>query len=147
MQTWVNAICQVADELATTMLGFSQFTRSTGEASIEDIQDSKIKLAQVGDDGRVMLGVVTDEISGPALARALLGMEADEEIDEADIDDALGEIANMIAGGVKIRVDQSLKIGVPAIAECIDSLREAKSLGMAQVQCDDVSLHLVVALL
>ena len=147
MQTWIEAIHQVTDELATTMLGFSSFTRSAEKASLDDIKDKKIKLAQVGDHTRVMLGVVADDVSGPALTRALLGMEPDEQVDEADIDDSLGEIANMIAGGVKIRVDQSLQIGVPAIRGDIESLKGAKSLGLARVSCDDVNFHLVVALL
>ncbi len=147
MQSWMDAICQVTDELSTTMLGFSEFFRSDEPVSLDDIKDKKIKLACVGDHSRVMLGVVADEQSGPALARALLGMEPDEQIDEADIDDALGEIANMIAGGVKTQVDQTLKIGVPSIDGDFGSLSDAKSLGLALVRSDSVPFHLVVALL
>lgn len=129
------------------MLGFSEFSRSDENAELNDIKGKNIKLARVGDHSRVMLGVVADDLSGPALARALLGMQPDEEIDEADIDDALGEIANMIAGGVKTQVDQTLQIGVPAIEGNIESLNEAKSIGLALVSSDDVPFHLIVALL
>lgn len=46
-----------------------------------------------------MLGIHCPEAVGLAIAGAMLGMEI-EEID-ADVKDALGEIANMVAGGLK----------------------------------------------
>jgi chemotaxis protein CheX len=48
-----------------------------------------------------MLGVHCPEAVGLAVAGAMLGMEIDEI--DADVKDALGEIANMAAGGLKER--------------------------------------------
>ncbi len=48
-----------------------------------------------------MLGIHCPEAIGLAISGAMLGMEI-EEID-ADVKDALGEIANMVAGGLKER--------------------------------------------
>ncbi len=48
-----------------------------------------------------MLGIHCPETVGLAISGAMLGMEI-EEID-ADVKDALGEIANMVAGGLKER--------------------------------------------
>lgn len=56
-----------------------------------------------------MLGIHCPEAVGLAIAGAMLGMEI-EEID-ADVKDALGEIANMVAGGVKERfADENINL-------------------------------------
>lgn len=61
-----------------------------------------------------MLGIHCPEAVGLAISGAMLGMEI-EEID-ADVKDALGEIANMLAGGLKERFsaeDISLDLAIP----------------------------------
>jgi len=61
-----------------------------------------------------MLGIHCPEAVGMAIAGAMLGMEI-EEID-ADVKDALGEIANMVAGGLKERFaaeDINLELAIP----------------------------------
>ncbi len=52
-------------------------------------------------DFSAMLGIHCPETTGLAISGAMLGMEI-EAID-ADVKDALGEIANMLAGGLKER--------------------------------------------
>jgi chemotaxis protein CheX len=61
-----------------------------------------------------MLGIHCPEDVGLAISGAMLGMEI-EEID-ADVKDALGEIANMVAGGVKERFateNINLELAIP----------------------------------
>ncbi|MCK5915410.1 MAG: chemotaxis protein CheX, partial [Deltaproteobacteria bacterium] len=48
-----------------------------------------------------MLGIHCPEAIGLAISGAMLGMEIDEI--DADVKDAMGEIANMVAGGLKER--------------------------------------------
>lgn len=65
-------------------------------------------------DFSAMLGIHCPEPVGLAIAGAMLGMDL-EEID-ADVKDALGEIANMIAGGLKERFSSegvSLELAIP----------------------------------
>ena len=61
-----------------------------------------------------MLGIHCPEAVGLAITGAMLDMEI-EEID-ADVKDALGEIANMVAGGLKERFaaeDIALELAIP----------------------------------
>jgi len=61
-----------------------------------------------------MLSIHCPEAVGLAISGAMLGMEI-EEID-ADVKDTLGEIANMVAGGLKERFaaeDIDLKLAIP----------------------------------
>jgi CheY-specific phosphatase CheX len=68
----------------------------------------------------LQIGIDVDEAGAAKLTRALLMMEEDEEVELEDITDAMGEIANMVAGGVKSRliaVESSLTIGLPHFVE------------------------------
>jgi chemotaxis protein CheX len=61
-----------------------------------------------------MLGIHCPMEVGLAIAGAMLGMDI-EEID-SDVKDALGEIANMLAGGLKERlagIDDTLSLAIP----------------------------------
>lgn len=65
-------------------------------------------------DFSAMLGIHCPENVGLAVAGAMLGMDI-EEID-ADVKDALGEIANMLAGGIKERFtseNKALELAIP----------------------------------
>lgn len=61
-----------------------------------------------------MLGIHCPSAVGLAVSGAMLGMEL-EEVD-ADVKDALGEIANMLAGGIKERLSSEnidLELAIP----------------------------------
>ncbi|MFC1763084.1 chemotaxis protein CheX [Planctomycetota bacterium] len=47
------------------------------------------------------LGVCCDQASATAIALNMLGMSPNDPLDTADIDDAMGEIANMVMGSIK----------------------------------------------
>jgi CheY-specific phosphatase CheX len=62
------------------------------------------------------IGLVSDAAGCELLTRALLGMMPDEEVGADDIPDGIGEIVNMMAGGVKSELDGTLhgiKLGLP----------------------------------
>ena len=61
-----------------------------------------------------MLGIHCPEAVGLAIAEAMLGMDI-EEVD-ADVKDALGEIVNMVAGGIKEKFSAeniNLELAIP----------------------------------
>ena len=61
-----------------------------------------------------MLGIHCPEAVGLAISEAMLGMEIDTI--DADVKDALGEIANMTAGGLKKRFsaeNMDLELAIP----------------------------------
>ena len=65
-------------------------------------------------DLSAMLGIHCPNTVGLAVAGAMLGMELDEV--DADVKDALGEISNMLAGGIKehlITENISLELAIP----------------------------------
>lgn len=63
--------------------------------------------------GRVLLS--TERSTAEHLARALLAMGPDEEIGDADIVDAFGEVANVVGGNVKALVPDPGALSIPEV--------------------------------
>ncbi|MBX9245148.1 chemotaxis protein CheX [Actinotalea ferrariae] len=63
--------------------------------------------------GRVL--VSTEAGTAQDLARALLGMGADEAVSDEDLVDALGEVANVVGGNVKALVADPHALGLPVV--------------------------------
>jgi hypothetical protein len=73
-------------------------------------------LGLVAQDEPIQVGVVIDEPGCQTLTKSLLGMApGDEDLSAADVSDAMCEIINMIAGGLKRRVTDRMRItlGLP----------------------------------
>ncbi|GIG30418.1 chemotaxis protein CheX [Cellulomonas marina] len=64
--------------------------------------------------GRAAL--VCEAATAHDLTRALLMMEADEEVDDQDLVDAFGEIANVVGGNVKSLLPVQDTLGLPEVA-------------------------------
>ncbi len=73
----------------------------------EEINSNLSSILGLGGDIKGMLGVHCPEKTAKKITGELLGMEI-ESLDE-DVNDAIGEIANMIAGNLKISFE---KIGI-----------------------------------
>lgn len=64
--------------------------------------------------GRVLLE--TERTTADALTRALLAMADDETVTEADMVDALGEVANVVGGNVKSLVPETGVLTLPVVS-------------------------------
>ena len=98
---FAKKIIETTEEIFSTMI----FMAVTPEAPLEQGKQAlgcHIS-AMIGLSGgfSAMLGIHCPEAVGLAISGAMLGMEIDEI--DADVKDALGEIANMAAGGLKER--------------------------------------------
>ena len=116
LREWVNAAELAAAEVATTALCCSQVQLATRSLQPQQsLFGAYVPL--VASDCQAQIGVVAEWQACQSLARALFGMEPDSELEaESDVADALGEIANMIAGGVKTRMNAhvpGLNTGLP----------------------------------
>jgi hypothetical protein len=85
--------------------------------------------------GRWLLGVLYADDAARSIARAMLMMEADEELSQGDMADALGEVANMAAGLLKNGLlpdeQRDFKLGLPRFVdgfECAELLWRCQEL-------------------
>jgi len=84
-------------------------------------------------EGNAIMGVITFQnglkgcltvycnlLCARTIARNMLGMEPDEEIEDEEIKDAIGEVTNMVMGSVKARIQDggnSLQVSIPTIVK------------------------------
>ena len=65
------------------------------------------------------LGVCCDETCARTIAANMLGMDGDE-VGEEDVSDAMGEIANMVMGSVKSRIQDdvgAIEVSIPSVVQ------------------------------
>jgi len=117
---WLTATAEALAEVCTTTLGYPGC--SLGERRSDNPELTAAYIALVGDGNAVQLAVASTAEVCAQLSACLLGMEPEEagELTEADIADAIGELVNVVAGGVKTRLadrDAGIQLGLPFVVE------------------------------
>ncbi|MGE5294141.1 MAG: chemotaxis protein CheX [Solirubrobacterales bacterium] len=89
------------------------------------------------------LGVCCDNPCARTIAANMLGMMSPDEVSENDVSDAMGEIANMVMGAVKARIQNdvgSIEVSIPSVVqgrELKNSLGEGSSQVKVQVSIEE----------
>ncbi len=128
LATWADATYQAAVELAETTLDLEVVAADDGDApeAVAFVSLSSGKVA-------LQIGIGSSKAGLVGLSKAMLMMEPDEELDDEELVDAIGEMANVIAGGVKTRLASSqtgLSIGLPLFVE--GSVRHQKMIELCR---------------
>ncbi len=75
------------------------------------------------------LGICCGQTCARAIATSMLGMGSSDELGDHDVSDAMGEIANMVLGAVKSRIQNEIG-GIEVSIPCVVQGRELRnSLG------------------
>src|SRR5512138_2280299 len=115
MQPWskpvkMNDAVTIHEWLAATVDSAAEFAATTLRGTLGHVESHDAIPAQVtgcfvalvGEDESIQIGIAASAEGCQSLAQALFA--SDEPLDDADVSDALGEITNIVAGGVKKRV-------------------------------------------
>ena len=141
---WSDARIGAARTLASTTLGVEITVDAAGcHDHKEPAAGSYIAL--VGETTSLQIGLSASPEGCQALARAFLAMEAGEpDLPDGDVADALGEMANILAGDVKRRMagrDPALKLGLPIVvrgrvdtSERLETLTAALLVGTVRTE-------------
>lgn len=116
LEDWLAAMTEMAREVATTSLGFDGCERQGVRQELPaDSAGSYIPV--VSPDNSIQIALVATAGDCMRLAQALLGSGPDEgDLSPGDLADAVGEIINIMAGGVKRILrgqDAALALGLP----------------------------------
>lgn len=90
------------------------------------------------------LAVCCDMECAKTIAINMLGMEAGEDVDEDEVADAMGEVANMVMGSLKTRILESvgeLNVSIPSVVsgnELVSSLGEGSQKIDMMVNIDEM---------
>lgn len=114
----LDALSESTSEVAATVLGGMPFTASPEASDLGAAlgQGQGAYLGLVAREEPIQVGLVADAAGCQLLAKALLGMDAaDEDLPVADVSDAMCEIINIVAGGLKRRVIDRMPVtlGLP----------------------------------
>lgn len=118
LSDWMDALIAAADELATETLGMEEGSVFATETSLVPVVSGAF-IALVSPERGVEVGICASAENCVKLAGAFLGLDpAEDELSPGDLDDALGEIVNVVAGMLKTRMADrvpDLKIGLPIV--------------------------------
>lgn len=110
---WLDAALDSLSEVATTTLAVD--APNTVERTRRVPRHMEGALIPIVHDHSMQIGIFSTAEGSIAVARALLGMEPGDAISSTEIADAIGEVANIVAGGAKKRMSDipNIKLGLP----------------------------------
>jgi len=89
------------------------------------------------------LGICCGETCARAIAASMLGLGSSNEVGDGDSSDAIGEIANMVLGAVKARIQEpvgDIEVSIPSVVqgrELRNSLGESAQQVRIRVSIED----------
>lgn len=142
-QVWLEASLSALVEFSETTLGSGLGDPSATRKLPENLTGCFVAL--VGQEKSLQVGLASDSIGCQSLAQALFA--ADGELSESDVTDALGEIANILAGGVKKRrndANTGMALGLPIIMEGHVRISDHQEMVHLDIAIGDVPVRLLV---
>jgi len=117
-EEWLDAVVSATQELAVTALAFEEGTLEQTAGPVPDMSMGSFA-GIAGEEGAIQIGIIANHEDCISMCRAFLGMEVDdEELSEEDLADCLGELVNVMIGGVKSRMSHAgltMEIGLPLV--------------------------------
>ena len=145
---WLEAALDATNEVATTVLGYEKMAIVDDVGTVASTEFTGAYIPLVTGNNSLHIGLASCKNGCQAFTRALFGMK-DEEDDapESDVADALGEIVNIVAGGIQIRLAEALPtihLGLPIFVRgCIQAMRKQRAV-VANVVLGEFHAELVL---
>ena len=119
----MTAIDQMLEAVSAATLEFCEtvllMDYKVSESTAQETETrTQISLALVGADVAVQLVMIAESETCKSFSRTLFGMEESEDISDQDVTDGMGEVANIIAGSFKSRLNDTypgLTLGLPTL--------------------------------
>lgn len=115
LSVWIDALTESTREVAVTSLGFDDISLEELLAGLPEAHTG-VYLPLHTPSGPVQIALMADIPGCRSLAGALLGMDETEELGDADVADAVGEVLNIVAGSLKTRIqehERPVQLGLP----------------------------------
>ena len=141
---WVAAMADASTELALS-LGIDG-VELLGWHDVPPTGMAGAYIPLLGEDQTLQLALLATPEGCADLSRLLLGLEPSDEVADADVADAVGELVNIVAGGVKQRMqDQAgvLRLGLPVFINGYVQRTQQLEIALASARMGDVGVHLM----
>jgi CheY-specific phosphatase CheX len=140
---WLDATVSAMAEICSTTLAMDIRTGVEAPKLPENLTGCFVAL--VGQDDSLQVGLASDAAGCQTLARTLFA--ADDELSDTDVNDALGEIANILAGGVKTRMAAThtgISLGLPIVMEGHLRVTDRQQVVQLDIALGEVPVRLLV---
>jgi hypothetical protein len=141
---WVAAMADASTELALS-LGIDG-VELLGWHDVPPTGMAGAYIPMLAEDQTLQLALLASPGGCADLSRLLLGMEAEDEVSDADIADAVGELVNIVAGGVKQRMQDAaggLRLGLPVFIHGYVQPTQQLEVSLASARFGTVDAHLM----
>lgn len=146
LSDWLDATCGVMLEVAASALAFESSEELARKNSLpRELPGAYVPL--LTERASLQVGIASTHEGCAALARALLCMEPGEEVSHGDVADALGEIANIVAGALKGRMAPragSVTLGLPIFFNGAIEPTDKLEFAVADMRLGTIDASLVV---
>lgn len=145
-----DALTEAASEVAATVLGgmpFAVVAGANAETASEPAPAHGAYVGLVAREEPIQVGLLAEPAGCQLLAKALLGMDAaDEDLPSSDVSDAMCEIINIVAGGLKRRVAGSLSVtlGLPIFVAGPPLPNQQQEIVAQELQLGSVAVRLLI---
>lgn len=95
------------------------------EGDLPEFHDPVVAWVDLHGDWAGRSALTTEMAVAHDLARALLGMGDDEEVSRVDLEDAFGEVANVVGGNIKSLLPTQGTLGLPQVADHVPDVAGA----------------------
>jgi CheY-specific phosphatase CheX len=148
IKDWMDAVVSSSAELATMMLGMSGAELIATHDRMPSPGNAAY-ISVVGEQSAVQIGVGATPENVQVLAKALMGMTADEDdLDSDEAADAFSEITNILAGQVKTIIgkksDIVVNLGIPMFIKGELYIPESSEVQIAEARIGDVPVTFLV---
>ncbi len=144
---WLDSAISASEEIATVALGL-EGVELVGIRKEPPDEQGSAHIALVGEQNSVQIGIASNINGCQELARTLLGMEPDEEdLAEDEVADAMGEIANILAGQVKTMMAErniTVNLGIPIFINGHVEVTTEKDVAAADIQLGAIPATIIV---
>lgn len=146
---WAHAAARAAIDVATTALACSSVESVPGSSEAPKVPFGAY-VPLMTPASQLQIGVFAEWSDWELMARALFGMQAGAAFAaESDVTDALGEIANMVAGGTKRRMSDrvpNLCLGLPLCVSGPVEPRAGAAFAGSVLLCGEARASIIVFL-
>jgi len=142
-EDWLRATVEATSEFCETTLAMEMRTGVDAPRLPDNLTGCFVAL--VGSEEALQIGLASDPAGCQTLACTLFA--AEEELSESDVSDALGEIANILAGGVKKRMAETfggMSLGLPIVMEGHLRVTDRQHIAQLDIALGEVPVRLLV---
>lgn len=111
----VDPVLTIAQDLFTTMIDGEPGHLYPWMGEDPDLVDPRYTWVDVSGPVVTRVMLMAGRVTGEHLTRALLAMDEEEHVSDADFADAVGEIANVVGGNVKSLVTNPGALTLPVV--------------------------------